>query len=163
MQPTPQRQTVDRGHDRVSDRTEDRRLQRPGTGRLTDDSRFALDRDRIPPGYVMEWKRHTLVGQIDRRNMAVVQQYHWKPVPHKAQPHIYGITAKDEAEHIVVDGLGLYMRPSYLNDDAQAETRNETDYQLNQQLQALRLSSKDQVGERYTKIKREVVGVQAVE
>lgn len=163
MAPAPQRQTVERSPDRVSERVDDRRLQRPGAGRLTDDSRFALDRDRIPKGMAMEWKRHTLVGQVDRRNMAVVQQYHWAPVPHKLQPHIFGITARDENEHIVVDGLGLYMRPSYLNEDAREETRNETDYQLNQQLQSLRLSSKEQVGERYTKIKREVVGVQAVE
>lgn len=163
MPPAQQRQTVDRTPDRISERTEDRRLQRPGTGRLTDDSRFAIDLHKVPPGYKMEWKRHTLVGMVDRRNMSVVAQYHWKPVPHKMQPHIYGITAKDEGEHIIVDGLGLYMRPSYLNDDADAETRNETDYQLNQQMQALRLSSKEQVGERYTKIKRETVGVQAVE
>ena len=163
MPPAPQRQAVDRTPERVSDRVEERRLQRPGTGRLTDDSRFALDRDRIPAGQVMEWKRHTLMGQVDRRNMAVVAQYHWKPVPHKMQPHIFGITAKDENEHIVVDGEGLYMRPAYLNADAAEETRNETDYQLNQQLQALRLSSKEQVGDRYTKIKREVVRVQAVE
>lgn len=162
MPPAPQRQTVERSPERVSERTEERRLQRPGTGRLTDDSRFALDRDGIPSGMVMEWKRHSLVGQMDRRNMAVVQQYHWKPVPHKMQKHIYGSTAKDENEHIVVDGLGLYMRPAYLNADAQEETRNETDYQLNQQMQSLRLSSKEQVGDRYTKIKREVVGVQAV-
>lgn len=148
-----------RASSRGTERTDERRLSRPGRGNLTDDSRFALDMSKIPTDYVMEWKRHTLMGLNDRRNQVVVRQNHWTPVPHKLQPHIYGHTCTNEDEHIIVDGLGLYMRPEYLNEDANEEYHQNTDYQLNQQLQALRLSSRQQVGDERTKIKREIVSV----
>ena len=75
------------------------------------------------------------------------------------QPHILGHLCQNEDEHIIVDGQGLYMRPRYLNDDANKEQRAETDYMLSQQLQSLRLQSKDQVGERNTYIKKQTVAV----
>lgn len=153
----------ERAQSRATERTETRRLERPSRAHLTDDSRFAIDLTRVPKGYTMEWKRHELMGMRDRRNLVIVRQNHWEPVPHKTQPHIFGHTCTNEDEHVIVDGLGLYMRPTYLNQDAAAEHREETDYQLGQQLEALRLSSRQQVGERYTKIKRTVEAVQAVE
>ena len=145
--------------ERTTERREERRLERPGSGVLTNDGRFSLDESLIPPGFKMEWKRHTLMGQNDRRNQVIVRQFHWQPVPHKMQPHIYGHTCTNDEEHVIVDGLGLYMRPDYLCEEAEAENLRETDYVTNQQLQSLRLSSKEQVGDRYTKIKKTTVAV----
>lgn len=149
----------DRSSDRVSERTGERRLERPVHGRLTDDGRFSIDMNRVPKGYIMEWKRHSIMGMEDKRNQVIIRQYHWEPVPHKVQPHILGHLCKDEGQHIVVDGQGLYMRPEYLNKDANKEQVEETNAVLSEQLQALRLQSKDQVGSRNTYIKKSTVAV----
>ena len=155
---TPDR-TPERTLDRRSDRVDERRLERPDNRRLTDDGRFSIDLNRVPHNMVMEWKRHPIMSMVDKRNQVVIQQYHWKPVLHRDQPDILGHLCTNPDEHIIVDGLGLYMRPKYLNDEAMAEGKWETDHQLSQQLQALRLTSKDQVGDRYTAIKKQTVAV----
>lgn len=149
----------ERTQERATDRVQERRLERPDNRRLTDDGRFSIDLNSVPPGYVMEWKRHSIMGMEDKRNKVLIRNYHWTPVLHKDQPHILGHLCKNEDEHIVVDGQGLYLRPEYLNKEANAETKSDTDYQLSQQLQSLRLSSKEQVGERFTKIKKQTVAV----
>lgn len=140
-------------------RTEDRsaRLQRPTHQRLTDDGKFSLDLNKVPDGYVMQFKRDALIGQNDRGNQVEVRRYHWTPVPHKMQPHFLGHTAKSPDEHIVVGGLGLYMRPEYLNEEAEKERLQETAAQTNNQLQALRLQSRGEVGDRYTRYKQNKV------
>lgn len=148
---------------RGTERTEARRLERPHRGVFTQDGRFSLDKTRIPKGYVMEFKRHTLMGQNDRRNQAVIGAYHWSPVPHKFQPHFYGLTCKNDDEHIIVDGLGLYMRPRYLNEEARAEDIQETDHVTHQQINSLRMSSREQVGAERTKIQRTVAAIPADE
>lgn len=146
----------ERSRERISERREEKRLERPNMGRLSDDGRFAVDLDKKPRDMTYNWKRMQLFGQQDKRNQVLTQQFHWTPVPHKDQPHILGHLEKDENAPIVVDGLMLCQRPSYLCDEAEREQFNETDYQTNQQLQSLKLSSKEQVGDRFTKIKRTV-------
>jgi len=145
--------------DRVSDRGNDRRLERPANQRKSDDGRFAIDLNAVPPGYVMEWKRHEIMGLRDKQNLVKVRAYHWQPVSHSQQPQILGHLCKNADEHIVVDGLGLYMRPAYLNEDAAREAEAEADYQLSQQLHSLKLTSRDQVGDKFTKIKKQTVQV----
>lgn len=146
----------ERVRDRVSERREEKRLERPNLGRLSDDGRFAVDLDRVPDGMTLNWKRMELFGQKDKRNQVLSQQFHWVSVPHKDQPHILGHLEADENAPIIVDGLMLCQRPTYLCDEAEREQTSTTDYQTNQQLQSLRLSSKEQVGERFTKIKRTI-------
>jgi hypothetical protein len=99
------------------------------------------------------------MGMPDKRNQVIIRQYHWEPVPHHMQPHIYGHLCENAEEHIIVDGMGLYMRPKYLNKEAEAEGKYDTDHQLSQQLQSLRLASKDQVGDKNTYIKKQTVAV----
>lgn len=154
---------AERAPERKSDRREERRLERPSAGFLTDDGMYALDMSKVPPGMKMEWKRHTLLGMDDKRNQVVIRQFHWEPVPHKLQPHILGHTSADENQHIVVGGLGLYMRPDYLCEEADQEAVRNADYVTSQQLQSLRLQSREQVGDRFTKIKRTAAQVQAVD
>lgn len=150
--------------ERATERTESRRLERPDTRRLTDDGRFAIDLSRVPPGYVLEWKRHSVMGMQDKQNQVRVRQYHWEPVTHKIQPHILGHLCRNEDEHILVDGMGLYMRPAYLNDEARAEQREDTAYQLDQQIKSLSSASTDQVGKANTFVKKSSVPVpQAIE
>lgn len=146
----------ERARERISERRDEKRLERPNMGRLSDDGRFAVDLDRKPREMTYNWKRMQLFGQNDKRNQVMISQFHWTPVPHKDQPHILGHLEKDENAAIIVDGLMLCQRPSYLCDEAEREQLTETDYQTNQQLQSLKLSSKEQVGERFTKIKRTV-------
>lgn len=145
--------------ERSTERTTERRLERPDNRRLTDDGRFSIDLNAVPPGMVMEWKRHSIMGMPDKRNQVTIAAYHWKPVTHSMQPHILGHLCSNEDEHILVDGMALYVRPKYLNDDAHEEQKHDTNNQLDQQLQSLRLQSKDQVGERNTYIKKQTVAV----
>lgn len=159
---TPDRKQ-ERARDRVSERHEEKRLERPNFGRLSDDGRFAVDLDRKPRDMTYNWKRMQLFGQNDKRNQVLASQYHWQAVPHKDQPHILGHLETDENAPIVVDGLMLCQRPTYLCDEAEREQVQETDYVTNAQLQSLRLTSKEQVGDRYTKIKKTVAQVQAVD
>lgn len=151
--------TPERTLERSTERHDERRLQRPNAGHITDDGRFSIDLDLVPPNYAMEWKRHTIMGQEDKQNQVRVRQYHWQPVPHKMQPHILGHLCQNDDEHIIVDGMGLYMRPAYLNDEARVEEQSKTDYVLAQQLQSLRMSSKEQVGSERTYIKKQTVAV----
>lgn len=144
---------------RNSDRPSERRLERPANRNVTDDGRFSIDLNAVPPGFVMEWKRHQVMGMEDKQNQVRVRQFHWEPVTHKMQPQILGHLCTNEDQHIMVDGMGLYMRPVYLNDDAMAEARNDTDYQLSQQIASLRMSSADQVGKGNTFIKKSTVAV----
>lgn len=153
----------ERSRERVSERRDEKRLERPNMGRLSDDGRFAVDLDRKPRDMTYNWKRIQLFGQQDKRNQVMISQFHWTPVPHKDQPHILGHLETDPNAPIVVDGLMLCQRPTYLCDEAERDHVQETDYVTNAQLQSLKLSSKDQVGERYTKIKKSVAQVQAVD
>lgn len=142
---------------RMDDRQEDRqpeRLVRPGNVATMD--KFAIDKRRLPKGYVAEWKRVSLFGLQDRENQVMNHQFHWKPVPHEQQPHVLGHTGKT-GEPIVKGGLMLMMRPEYLKEEAIEERHHQTQYQVSQQLKSLRGSSKEQVGDRFTKFKREFV------
>lgn len=151
--------TPERRLERAAERRDERRLSRPTNENLTNDGRFSIDLSRVPPGYVLEWKRHTIMAQEDRQNQVTVRKYHWQPVPHKDQPHILGHLCQNPEEHIIVDGMGLYMRPAYLNEDARAEEEAKTNFVLSQQLQSLRMSSKDQVGAGNTYVKKTTVAV----
>lgn len=152
-----QQRAPERLQARGTDRADERRLERPSNRNISDDGRFSIDLNGVPQGYVMEWKRHEVMGMQDKQNQVRIRQFHWEPVPHKMQPQILGHLCKNQDEHIIVDGMGLYMRPRYLNEDAADETRRDTDYQLSQQMQSLRMSSKDQVGAGNTYIKKSTV------
>lgn len=149
----------ERVSERGTERHEERRLTRPDARRLTDDGRFSIDLNAVPPGMVMEWKRHEVMGMQDKQNQVRVRNFHWQPVTHKIQPHILGHLCNNDDEHILVDGMGLYMRPRYLNEEAEAEHRHETDYVLGQQMQSLRMQSKEQIGPERTFIKKQTVSV----
>lgn len=155
----PEPRTFERTAERATDRHQERRLERPDNRNLTDDGRFSIDLNAVPQGYVMEFKRHKIMGMEDKRNQVLVRQFHWEPVPHSMQPHILGHLCKNDDEHVVVDDMGLYIRPKYLNRDADAEHKRDTDHVLSQQLQSLRMESKDQVGAGNTYIKKQTVAV----
>lgn len=154
---------LERSRERKSDRGEERRLERPQQGVLTQDGQFAIDPSRVPPGMTFNWKRFELLGMQDKRNQVTVAQYHWQPVPHKMQPHILGHLCDDPESMIEVGGLVLMMRPTYLCDEAELEASRNTAYMTEQQLQSLKLSSREQVGDRFTKIKKTVVTPQTVD
>lgn len=156
-QPSVKARVPERSMERASERQMERRLERPDNRRLTDDGRFSIDLNAVPPGYVCEWKRHTVMGMEDKRNQVLIQNYHWSPVLHKEQPQILGHLCKNQDEHIIVDGMGLYMRPEYLNKEAMQETESETAYQLSQQMKSLRMNSAEQVGAANTFIKKQTV------
>lgn len=168
MPATPERSIEDaRMPSRANARQEIRReerLTRPSRNGHQDQGPLTIDKSRIPPGFVMEWKRHSIFGKEDRHNRVVAEQNHWKIVPHKLMPNVLGSFGDTDPEQpIIVKDLGLYMRPKYLNEDAMEELREETAYTLDQQIKSLRVNSEEQVGKRFTKIKQTMVPGQPVE
>jgi hypothetical protein len=146
----------------AQERQPERRLERPSNAQR--DNRFDIDHRLVPPGMTMEWKRVALLGQEDRRNQVVSNQFHWKPVPHEAQPQILGFLGdQNPRQPVVVDGLMLMMRPSYLTEEAHNEREDTANYTIAQQLQTLRGRSNEEVGTKNTKFKREFTPAQPVE
>jgi len=149
---------------RPTERSEDRpteRFQRPVRGMTAAEAE--VDQSRVPRGYVMEFKRHTVVGAQDRRNQALVRQYGWTPVTNEMQPHFAGPGADPKAQ-VTRGSDALYMRPAYLNDEALAEHNQETADVLNNQIHALKAESKGQLGAGgagHTFVKKQTVAVPA--
>lgn len=141
-----------------------KRFQRPSDRGLTA-AGGEVDPRLLPAGYVAEWKRHTIIGARDVRNMATVAQYGWVPVPNKMQPHLAMPGADPDAQ--VTRGGGcdaLYMRPAHLNDEAHAEHQRETEEVLHNQIRALKEESKGQLGAGgagHTFVKRDKVAIPA--
>lgn len=160
--PQPNLQTGQRDRTSDSARTPERtterateRLHRPSDLSMSDPR--ALDETLIPRGVTMEWKRTALVGMADKRNQVISYRNHWKPVPHSMQPHFLGHLESDPNAPIIIEGLQLMMRPTYLVDDANKEYSDNTTYQLAQQLEGLRSNSIAHVGPKGTQIKRSFV------
>ena len=157
------RRTEPRAEARVDTRTTER-LMRPSN--LGMENPFELDHSLIPDGMVMEFKRLSILGMNDRRHQNICHRFHWTPVLHHEQPHILGITEVDPNAPIILGGLQLMKRPSYLVDEAHQERKDLAQYQINQQLSSVRAASKAQVGDANTKISRTfepVAGPQPVE
>jgi hypothetical protein len=154
--------TASRLAERATERPTVRKFERPTDRGLTA-AGGEVDPKQVPHGYCMEWKRHTILGARDNRNVALVRQYGWEPVPNKMQPHIMGPGADPEAQ-ITRGSDALYMRPAYLNDEAHAEHTAETDDVLRNQLHALKSESKGQLGAGgagHTFVKKNTVAVPA--
>lgn len=135
--------TAERIAARTTDREPEKRLERPNAAHLSgDDILPKVDPMRVPKGYVMEWKRQSVLGAQDRRNMVQVARFHWQPVPHKMQPHMLGQFGKDD-EPIQIGGQILMMRPAYLSDEARQEHSAETQDVLRSQLQQIQDSKKE--------------------
>ena len=147
--------------DRPTERQTERKLIRPDRNMTAGES--IIDQSRVPKGFVMEFKRHTILAAQDKRNQALVKQYWWEPVPNKMQPHFAGPGADPEAQ-VTRGSDALYMRPAYLNDEANEEHVRETDGVLRNQLQSLKAESEGQLGaggKGRTFVKRQTVAVPA--
>lgn len=155
--------TAARLADRSTDRPTERKFQRPTNRGFTADG-GEVDQSRVPQGYVMEWKRHSVLGASDKRNQALVRQYGWIPVPHKLQSHIMGPSCTNEDEPITRGSDGLYMRPAYLNDEAMEESQRDTDDVLRNQLNSLKNESRAKLGRNdaeLTHVRKKTVAVPA--
>jgi hypothetical protein len=154
--------TASRLAGRAPEQSGERKFVRPTDRGMTAEGR-KIDPRLVPKGYVMEWKRHSIYGAQDTRNKALVAQYGWEPVPNRMQPHIMGMGADPEAQ-VTRGSDALYMRPSYLNDEAHNEHAQETDDVMRNQLNALKSESKGQLGAGgagHTFVKKQTVAVPA--
>jgi len=78
----------------------------------------------IPEGWTYQWIAVTVTGQEQRKSLASFARGGWEPVPMSRYPGRYGpakLQGKDNEEHIVIEGLGLYERPTELTDEARHE------------------------------------------
>ncbi len=147
-----------RASERTVERDEERQLERPQASHMSSESLLPpINPGRVPAGYVMEWKRRSVLGAHDKRNMVQVARYHWTPVPHEMQPHMLGQFGHD-GDEIEIGGQVLMMRPAYLNDDANQENRAETQNVLASQLQQIR-DSQEAVGAKHAYMKSQRVQV----
>ena len=126
------------GNGRAPQRAEQRSEQRLT---LTDanSSRFDIPRHMIPDGMDYQWVSQTILGQPDPRQSVPAAMNHWTPVPMKKHPHLVGpaqAAATPEAA-IIVDGLMLCERPSYLTDQRKEQERRAAATQVGDQMARL--------------------------
>jgi hypothetical protein len=118
---------------------EQRTAQR-GEQRLTrhprSENRFHIDPAMIPDGSSYEWKRLSVFDKEDRQHQVHLARNHWVPVPAGRHPELSG-EAPDSKKSIVIDGLILMERPSYLTDEAHEEDQRNAFDQVGTQMQRL--------------------------
>lgn len=87
---------------------------------------FAIDPSIIPDGWVYEWKRHSVMGQVDHAYMAQLSRVgRWTPV--LAETHDGVFLPPGSTGAIIIDGLILMERPKVLHDEAHREIKQAAD------------------------------------
>lgn len=90
---------------------------------------YAIDPSLIPPGWVYEWKRHSLYNAIDHTHLAKLSRVgRWTPVP--AERHEGVFMAPGVKGSIIHDGLILMERPIELHREAVQDEKREADERM---------------------------------
>lgn len=86
-------------------------------------SQFAFDipREAIPDGMVWEWKRYSMLGELDPSHQVRMRRDGaWDVVTHEQWPERLGEFGK-KGEPIIVDGMILMQRPAVYSEEAVKE------------------------------------------
>lgn len=132
--PAPQRPIQ-----RSEQRTGQRMVMRTGS------NRFEFDRNLIPSGMSVEWKRCTMFGQEDKEHLIDLEQNGWEPVPAERHPELSGRRAV-AGSNIVRGGLMLMQRPQEITDEAKELDTFAARHQVAAQVQRLGLEGKRAAG-----------------
>jgi hypothetical protein len=94
-------------------------IWRHTSGLVTDN--YAIDPALVPPGWVYEWKRYSVMGSVDHSYHAQLARVGWTPV--LASVHDGVFLPPGTTGAIIRDGLILMERPMELHEEAQAEVK----------------------------------------
>jgi len=95
----------------------------------TGSDKYHISPEEWPPGYVLEWKRHTILGQEDPTYEAELYQRGWRPVPADRYPGRWG--SRDAKGSIIVGGQMLMELPIQFYEEAKADERAAANSQIN--------------------------------
>lgn len=118
--------------------------------------KFTIPPELIPDGMTYEWKRLSVLGKEDRRHQIALQRNKWAYVPADREEHeILGSDPTEPdangkphpyANCIIVDGLILMERPSYITDIVVQQDHREAKGQIRSQIERLRLVPEGTLG-----------------
>jgi hypothetical protein len=87
---------------------------------------FAIDPFLVPEGWVYEWKRYSIYGQVDYTHLSKLARVgRWTPVPAERHPGVF--LPPDAKGPIIHDGLQLMERPLALHEEAMEEEKRAAD------------------------------------
>jgi hypothetical protein len=87
---------------------------------------YAIDPSIVPPGWVYEWKRYAVAGQVDHNYQAQLARVgRWIPV--LAENHDGVFLPPGSKGSIIIDGLILMERPVELHNEARREMKADAD------------------------------------
>lgn len=102
---------------------------------------FDFDKSRIPSHMAYVWRRKTLAGMDDKRNMVRAEMNGWTPVPASRHPELMGSGAKD-GEAIEISGLVLMEQPKEYAKESREMENFEAKNSLEEQIQRLGLQAR---------------------
>ena len=102
---------------------------------------FDFDKSKIPPHMTYVWRRQTIAGMEDKRNMVRAEMNGWTPVPASRHPELMGSRATD-SESVVVSGLMLMEQPKEYAEEAREMETFEAKNSLEEQIQRLGLQAR---------------------
>jgi hypothetical protein len=96
--------------------------------------KYYVDPKLIPDGYVVEWKRHEILGKPDKDNVIAMSHGQWKPYPASFYAELGGVVPYKTDSDIIDDGNGnvLMIRPLRFQEQAKNELYKRANAQMGQ-------------------------------
>lgn len=91
--------------------------------------RYYVPPHLVPDGFSVEWKRIEILGKPDKANVVKLEASGWRPAPSEA---FREILPSGYSQPFVEDGegMGLYIRPMRMTDEANAEQKSVADQKV---------------------------------
>ena len=133
------------------------------------DNELNIDQSEIPDGFVVEWKRVSIHGKEDRKNLIGLEKDGWEPANPKDFPSLVG---KNHKGSTVTNGHGdlcLMIRPKELTEEARAEELANARGQVRSKFEEIGLAKpgeaprSDSHGNKLAKVRMEYGPAMAVE
>lgn len=131
----------DRQAEHQPERTRTRQRSVNVAGPATHDSYISLE--NVPSDVSLEWKRFTAIGQEYPFYLESMRKQGFEPVNPQEHPDWVSLPPGYDATTVIVDGLILMERPTYLRDEARAEDRGAAQQQVTIAEQKLGRTPKD--------------------
>lgn len=148
------RGAADRTDSHVEDHEPPRKRTRRRRATVNDDPYF-IPLEEIPEGLSYEWKRYSVMGQVDPFYIAQQREQGWEPVPSKRHPNWVPPGYKEP--HIIKGGMILMDRPMELTLEAKKELRQLSKQQVREAEQRLGMTPKGELTRDYEGARPQIV------
>lgn len=144
---------------RSSQRTGAQRDDAPRRRRnVTSDNPFHIDQMEIPDGQTWEWKRYSVLGQVDYENQQICQEAGWLPVTWGMRNAIKrppNMTELGLREPVIKKGMILMERPIELTLEARIEDQDRANQQVVDKFRELGQAPADTLPRQRPQLRRE--------